>query len=73
VSNPDALNSPEVAAKAVVPWFFLNYKRLKAEDMESMSKVNQGGWLSLMQLARKDLLATQAVKNGRLLAATSTG
>ena len=25
VGNPDALNSPAVAAK-VVPWFFLNYK-----------------------------------------------
>lgn len=40
VSNPDALNSPEVAAKAIV-WFFLNYKRLKPEDMDNMSKVNK--------------------------------
>jgi putative chitinase len=40
LKNPDALNSPEVAAK-VVPWFFLKYKRLKPEDMDNMSKVNK--------------------------------
>jgi len=40
VSNPDALNSPEIAAKAI-PWFFLGYKRLKPEDMDNMSKVNK--------------------------------
>jgi len=40
VSNPDALNSPEVAAKAI-PWFFLNYKRMKPDDMDDMSKVNK--------------------------------
>jgi hypothetical protein len=40
LSNPDALNSPEVAAKAIA-WFFLNYKRLKPQDMENMSKVNK--------------------------------
>jgi predicted chitinase len=40
VSNPDALNSPEVASKAIA-WFFLNYKRLKPKDMESISKVNK--------------------------------
>jgi predicted chitinase len=40
LSNPDALNSPEVAAK-VIPWFFLSYKRMKPEDVENMSKVNQ--------------------------------
>ena len=39
VSNPDALNSPEVAAKAI-PWFFLKYKNMKPDDMDDMSKVN---------------------------------
>jgi predicted chitinase len=40
LSNPDSLNSPEVAAK-VIPWFFLSYKRMKPEDVENMSKVNK--------------------------------
>ncbi len=40
LSNPDALNSPEVAAKAI-PWFFLGYKRMKPEDLDNMSKVNK--------------------------------
>jgi putative chitinase len=40
LSNPDALNSPEVAAKAI-PWFLLNYKRMKPEDVSNMSKVNK--------------------------------
>jgi len=40
LSNPDGLNSPEVAAKAI-PWFFLGYKKMKPEDMENMSKVNK--------------------------------
>jgi predicted chitinase len=40
LSNPDALNSPEVASKAIA-WFFLNYKRLKPKDMENISKVNK--------------------------------
>ena len=40
LSNPDSLNSPEVAAKAI-PWFLLSYKGLKPEDVENMSKVNK--------------------------------
>jgi predicted chitinase len=40
LSNPDALNSPEIAAK-VIPWFFLSYKKMKPEDVENMSKVNK--------------------------------
>jgi putative chitinase len=40
LKNPDALNSPEVAAKAI-PWFLLSYKRMKPEDVEDMSKVNK--------------------------------
>jgi putative chitinase len=40
LKNPDALNSPEVAAKAI-PWFLLNYKRMKPEDVGDMSKVNK--------------------------------
>ena len=40
LSNPDSLNSPDVAAK-VIPWFFLTYKRMKPDDMDNMSKVNR--------------------------------
>ena len=40
IKNPDALNSPEVAAKAI-PWFLLSYKRMKPEDVSDMSKVNK--------------------------------
>ena len=40
LGNPDALNSPEIAAKAI-PWFFLGYKKMKPEDMENMGKVNK--------------------------------
>jgi putative chitinase len=40
LSNPDLLNSPEIAAKAI-PWFLLSYKGLKPDDVENMSKVNK--------------------------------
>jgi putative chitinase len=43
VSNPDLMNTPEVAAKAV-PWFLLKYKNYiikKPEDLEDISKVNK--------------------------------
>jgi putative chitinase len=40
IKNPDALNEPSVAAKAIA-WFLLSYKRLKPEDLENMSKVNK--------------------------------
>ena len=40
LKNPDALNSPEVAAKAI-PWFLLSYKKMKPEDVGDMSKVNK--------------------------------
>jgi predicted chitinase len=40
VSNPDLLNDPEVAAKAI-PWFFLSYKGLKPADLENISTVNR--------------------------------
>ncbi len=40
LSNPDALNEPSIAAKAIA-WFFLQYKRLKPSDLESMSSVNR--------------------------------
>ena len=40
LSNPDSLNSPEVAAKAI-PWFLLSYKGLKPDDVENMSRVNK--------------------------------
>lgn len=39
VSNPDLLNDPVLAAKAVA-WFFLKYKGKKPEQLESMSEVN---------------------------------
>ena len=40
LNNPDSLNSPEIAAKAI-PWFLLSYKGLKPDDVENMSKVNK--------------------------------
>lgn len=40
IKNPDALNDPSVAAKAIA-WFLLSYKRLKPQDLENMSKVNK--------------------------------
>jgi putative chitinase len=40
VSNPDLLNDPKVAAKAV-PWFFLSYKGKKPEQLEDISTVNK--------------------------------
>jgi predicted chitinase len=43
VNNPDLMNTPEVAAKAV-PWFLLKYKSYiikKPEDLEDISKVNR--------------------------------
>jgi putative chitinase len=40
LSNPDLLNSPEIAAKAI-PWFLLSYKGLKPDDVENMSMVNK--------------------------------
>jgi putative chitinase len=40
VTNPDLLNDPVVAAKAI-PWFFLNYKKKKPEQLENISEVNK--------------------------------
>lgn len=43
VSNPDLLNDPVVATKALA-WFFLSYKKQiikKPEDLENMSTVNK--------------------------------
>lgn len=40
VSNPDLLNDPIVATKALA-WFFLKYKGKKPEQLESMSEVNR--------------------------------
>lgn len=40
VSNPDLLNDPTVAAKAV-PWFFLSYKGKKPEQLENITTVNK--------------------------------
>lgn len=40
VSNPDLLNDPAVAAKAI-PWFFLKYKNKKPEQLENISEVNK--------------------------------
>jgi putative chitinase len=40
VDNPDLLNTPEVAAKAVA-WFFLEYKKKKPEQLENISEVNK--------------------------------
>lgn len=40
VNNPDKLNDPEVASKAVA-WFFLVYKKKKPEDLENIDVVNK--------------------------------
>jgi putative chitinase len=40
VSNPDLLNDPAVASKAVA-WFFLDYKKKKPEQLENISEVNK--------------------------------
>jgi predicted chitinase len=44
VSNPDLLNSPEIAAKSI-PWFFLNYKSYLTKgdpkSLENISLVNK--------------------------------
>lgn len=40
VSNPDLLNDPVLAAKAMV-WFFLSYKNKKPEQLENISEVNK--------------------------------
>lgn len=40
VSNPDLLNDPKVAIKALA-WFFLKYKNLKPEELEDINKVNK--------------------------------
>jgi len=40
VADPDKLNDPEVAAKAI-PWFFLEYKRKKPQQLENISDVNK--------------------------------
>lgn len=60
VSNPDLLNSPEVAAKAV-PWFFLQYKGKKPEQLDSISTVNKSVGFSggKSESDKRELLATQ--------------
>jgi putative chitinase len=40
LNNPDLLNDPTVATKALA-WFFLQYKRKKPEQLENMSEVNR--------------------------------
>jgi putative chitinase len=40
ISNPDLLNKPEVASKAVA-WFFLDYKKKKPEQLENIAEVNK--------------------------------
>jgi putative chitinase len=66
VSNPDALNSPAIAAK-VIPWFFLNYKGLKVADMDSMSKVN-GAVAFADDTRKKGYIGDKAVKREALAA-----
>jgi putative chitinase len=39
VSNPDLLNDPEIAAKAI-PWFFLVYKNKKVDQFEDIGSVS---------------------------------
>jgi putative chitinase len=72
ISNPDLLNDPEVAAKAI-PWFLLKYKSYKIkklEDLEDISKVNEaigfaehnvksGEFKGMKESAKREVLATR--------------
>ena len=60
VSNPDLLNSPDVAAKAV-PWFFLQYKGKKPEQLDSISAVNKSVGFAggKEEAAKREVIASQ--------------
>ena len=62
VNNPDLLNDPEVASKAV-PWFFLvykNYKKKGPELLENIDEVNKAvGFSDKDESYKRELLARQ--------------
>jgi len=76
VNNPDLLNDPEVAAKAI-PWFFLSYKKLKPADLENISTVNRAVGFSdpsgEKAIAREKLSLKYADKDLNVPAVSSTG
>jgi predicted chitinase len=69
VSNPDLLNDPEIAAKAI-PWFLLKYKGKKPEQLDNISEVNKaigfaehdvtsGEFKGRKESAKREILATR--------------
>ena len=58
VTNPDLLNDPVVAAKAI-PWFFLEYKKRKPEQLDDISVVNKA-------VAFADVDGSKAIKRAEL-------
>jgi predicted chitinase len=76
VSNPDLLNDPEVAAKAI-PWFFLSYKKLNPANLENISTVNKAVGFSdpsgEKAVAREKLALKYAEKDLSIPTSVSTG
>ena len=60
VNNPDLLNDPEVASKAVA-WFFLVYKKKRPEQLENIAEVNKAVGFSggKDESYKRELLARQ--------------
>jgi len=60
ISNPDLLNDPIIASKALM-WFFFNYKKLKPNDLEDISKVNRAIGFSDPTGKKAELRAQEAL------------
>ena len=59
LSNPDLLNDPILATKALL-WFFFSYKKLKPTDLEEISKVNKAIGFSDTTGAKGEARAAEA-------------
>lgn len=77
LSNPDLLNDPIIATKALA-WFFLSYKRKKPEQLEDMSQVNKAvgfadttGEKALKRAESAEQIATQ-ISSGKEIGTSST-
>jgi len=78
LSNPDQLNDPILATKALL-WFFLNYKKLKPTDLEDNSKLNKAiafsdpsGSKALSRAADAEAIKAR-LSSGEELSASSIG
>ena len=60
INNPDLLNDPIIASKALM-WFFFNYKKLKPNDLEDISKVNRAIGFSDPTGKKAELRAKEAI------------